>query len=159
MSATLLGARWRALATREKSLVAGAAALVGFALLWWIVLGPALTTLRSADRQHREFDAQLAHMVALQTQARTLQNLPQQSHEEALRLLETSVRQRLGLAARMTIAGERVTLTLAGVAPDALAQWLNQARVTARAVPSDARLARNAGGSWDGTLVLTLPPR
>ena len=50
-------------------------------------------------------------------------------------------------------------VTLAGVPPDALAQWLAQARINARAVPGEARLQRNAAGQWDGTLVLNLPPR
>ena len=59
----------------------------------------------------------------------------------------------------MAIAGERVTVTLAGTPPDALAQWLGQARVNARALPGEARLTRNASGAWDGTLVLSLPPR
>ena len=32
-------------------------------------------------------------------------------------------------------------------------------RVNARALPSEARLQRNPAGLWEGTLVLTLPPR
>jgi general secretion pathway protein M len=32
-------------------------------------------------------------------------------------------------------------------------------RSNARALPGEARLARNAAGGWDGSLVLTLPPR
>ena len=69
------------------------------------------------------------------------------------------MRQVLGTSARMVIAGERVTLTLTGTQADALAQWLTQARVNARSLPGEARLARNASGLWDGTIVLTLPPR
>ena len=73
--------------------------------------------------------------------------------------LEASIKQSLGTSARTLIAGERVTVTLAGTAPDALAQWLTQARVNARALPGEARLYRNSAGLWEGTLVLTLPPR
>ncbi len=82
-------------------------------------------------------------MRSLQAQAQALQAQPKQGYDEALRLLELSVRQRLGTTARMVIAGERVTVTLSGTAPDALAQWLTQARVNARALPSEARLLRN----------------
>ena len=32
-------------------------------------------------------------------------------------------------------------------------------RSNARAIPGEAKLARNATGGWDGTLVLALPPR
>ena len=154
-----LGQRWLLLAPREKALVAGAAVLVGLALLWWVAIAPALATLGGAESQHRALDAQLQRVLGLQAQAQALQAQPRQSYDEAVRLLETAVKQKLGLTARMAIAGDRVTLTLTGTSADALAQWLTQARVNAHALPSEARLARNSGGNWDGTLVLTLPPR
>jgi general secretion pathway protein M len=152
-------AAWAGLAPREKMLAGGAAALVLMALIWWLAIAPALAVLRSSDAQHQALDAQLARMRALQKQAQALQGQPKQNQDESLRLLEASVRQRLGTSARMVVAGERVTLTLANTPPDALATWLSQARVNARAVPAETRLTRGAGGGWDGTVVLTLPPR
>lgn len=154
-----LAARWAALAPRERVLVAAAATVVGVALLWWVALAPALTTLRSADAAHRSLDAQLERMLRLQTQAQAMQAQPRQNPEEAMRQLENAIRQQLGTAGRYSIAGERVTLTLTGVPSPVLAQWLAQVRVNARAIPTEARLTRNAGGTWDGTLVLTLPAR
>lgn len=151
--------RWTRLAPREQILVAAATALVAAALVWLVLLGPALSTLRSADVQHRALDAQLQRMLGLRAQAQAMQSQPKQNFDEAMRQLETTVRQRLGTTARMSIAGDRVTLALAGTPPDALAQWLAQARVNARAVPVEAHLTRNAAGLWDGTLVLALPPR
>ena len=56
----------------------------------------------------------------------------------------------------MTVMGERVTVTLKGVSADALAQWLVQARLNARALPSEAHWVRSGPGTWDGTLVLNL---
>lgn len=158
-AAALLKARWDALAPREKVWVAAAGALVAVLLVWLIALAPALATLRTAEQQHRALDTQLQYMRSLQAQAQTLQGQPKLTHEEALRLLELSVRERLGTTARSLVAGDRVTITLTGTAPLALAQWLTQARVNARALPSEAHLSRNAGGLWEGTLVLTLPPR
>lgn len=158
-NASPLRARWEALAPREKLLCAGAAAVVVTALFWWVAIGPALSVLRSADAQHRSLDGQLLRMRSLQAQAQALQAQPRQSYDESMRLLETSVRERLGTTARMVIAGDRVTLTLAATPADTLATWLTQARVNARALPSEARLNRNPAGAWDGTLVLTLPPR
>jgi general secretion pathway protein M len=155
----MLLARWEALRPREQAMVAAAGALIVFALLWLVLLGPALATLRTSEAQRRELDAQLQRVRSLQSQAKALQGQPKQNHDEALRLLELSVRQRLGTTARMMIAGERVTVTLTGTAADALAQWLTQARVNARALPSEAHLLRNSNGLWEGTLVLTLPPR
>jgi hypothetical protein len=48
-------------------------------------------------------------------------------------------------------------VTLSGTQPDALAQWLTQARVSAHALPSEAHLQRSSSGLWEGTLVLALP--
>lgn len=172
-----LGARWAQLAERERRMVLVAITLVGAAMLWWLGLAPALSSLRGAEARHRQLDAQLQQMQTLQAQAKTLQAQPRLSHEEAVRALEASVKQGLGPGARLQIAGERATVTLKGVGADALAQWLTQARVNARAAPSEARLVRSASvgaptppgisptststnaATWDGTLVLSLPPR
>jgi general secretion pathway protein M len=159
MNTAALRARWQALPGREKTLVGAAAALVATALVWWVALGPALGVLRSANEQHRALDTQLQRMRGLQQQAQALQAQPKQNHDEALRRLELSVRQKLGTTARTTVVGDRVNVTLTGTPPEALAQWITQARVDARALPSEARLTRNAAGLWEGTLVLSLPVR
>ena len=135
------------------------ARLVGLALLWWVALAPAVATLLAADSQHRELDAQLQRMQRLRTDAKAMQAQPRQSQEEAMRQLETAIRQQLGVSARYSIAGDRVTVTLANTPAPALAQWLSQVRGNARALPGEAKLARNAAGGWDGSLVLALPPR
>ena len=159
MTLSELKLRWARLAPREQRLVAGAVALVLLALLWWLALAPALATLRAAPEQHRATDAQMQRMLSLQAQAQTLQAQPRQTQEDTSRLLEATVRQQLGVTARMTITGDRVTVTLTGVSPEAFSQWLTQARTNARVLPSEARLARNAAGLWDGVLVLGLPAR
>lgn len=159
MNTAALRARWTALAPREQTMVAAAAALVAAALLWWVALAPALGTLRSADHQHRVLDAQLQHMLRLQAQARLMQAQPRQNPDDAMRQLEQAIRQQLGTSARYAIAADRVTVTLANTPAAALAQWLAQVRANARALPREGKLTRNAAGGWDGTLVLTLPPR
>ncbi len=159
MNAAGLRQHWARLVPREQRLVAGAAGLVALALLWWLALAPPLAVVRTAESQHRALDAQLQRMLGLQAQAQALQSQPRQTADEASRLLEATVRQQLGTAARMTIAGERVTVTLAGAAPAAVGQWLTQARTNARVLPVEARLVRTPAGLWDGTLVLALPPR
>ena len=154
-----LKSRWVRLAPREQRLVAGAAALVLLSLMWWLALAPALATLRAAPEQHRATDAQLQRMLSLQAQAQALQAQPRQTQEDTSRLLEATVRQQLGVTARMTIAADRVTVTLTGASPEALSLWLTQARTNARVLPSEGRLARNPAGLWDGVLVLSLPAR
>jgi general secretion pathway protein M len=160
----LLQARWRATAPREQRWLLAAALLVLCALLWWLAVAPALSTLKVAQRQRAELAAQLQQMQSLQAQAKALQAQPRIALDDARRLLEASLKP-LGAGARLAVTGERVTLTLKGVSPDALAQWLAQVRLTAHAVPSEARLTRGASATgaaasaaptWDGTLVLTL---
>src|SRR5688572_24932676 len=137
MTAQELRARWAGLAPREQALVAGAAALVAFALLWWLAIGPALATLRSAESQHRALDAQLQQMRRLQAQARAMQAQPKLNQDEAMRQLEAAIRQQLGVSARYAIGGDRVTVTLANAQAQALAQWLSQVRTNARAIPGE----------------------
>jgi general secretion pathway protein M len=146
---------WRLLGSREKRLVLGAAAVVAVALLWWIALAPALRVLHAAGTQHALLDSQLQQMQMLANQAQALQSQPAMNADEALRALELSIRQKLGATTQFTVTGERVTVTLKSVSADALAQWLTQARVNARARPVEARLTRTAAG-WEGTLVLNL---
>ncbi|GAC1544478.1 MAG: hypothetical protein NVS2B4_22510 [Ramlibacter sp.] len=152
-------ASWRRLAPREKMLATAAATVIGLALLWWLAIAPAVAVLRISESQHRNLDAQLARMQSLRQQARALQAQPKLGHDDALRALEAAVRQRLGSTARTTVAGDRVTLTLAGTPPATLVLWLADARANARALPAEARLTRGATAGWDGTIVLTLPPR
>lgn len=150
-------ARWRLLAPREKLMVAAAAAVIALVLVWLAAIGPALSTLRSSDAQRAQLDAQLQRMIALRGEAQGMQSQPRLGREEALRQLELAVRQRLGTNGRITVAGDRVTVTLTGTPADALAQWLAQARTAARALPGEARLTRNAAGLWEGSVVLALP--
>ncbi|KWT97353.1 MULTISPECIES: type II secretion system protein GspM [unclassified Variovorax] len=179
-------ARWQAwwpeLEPREQRLIGAAAALVLLALLWWVALAPALRTLSAAPAEHARLDAQLQQMTTLQTQAKALQAQPRASRDDAVRALESSVRQSLGPNAQLQPAasGDGITVAVRTVPADTLAQWLAQARSNARAVPREAHLARGAQSGpaaagaapaagarnnerpavrWDGTLVMGLPPR
>ena len=178
-SSTALRARWQALAPREQTLVLAAAGVVGLALLWWVALAPALSTLRTAAPRHAELDAQLQRMQSLQAEAQQLQSAPRAARGDTAAALRAALTQRLGNTAQLSMVGDRATVTLKGAPADALAQWLAQARSNARAAPIEARLTRSAPapaprtanapatlGSpaapamprWDGTLVLALPP-
>lgn len=150
--------RWAALQARERQMVLWSAALLATALLWWLALAPALATLRAAPGQHKLLDMQLQQMRAMQEQARTLQAQAPMTAEEARRALQASLKP-LEPAAQMVVSGERVTVSFKGIAPDALAQWLAQARLNARVVPAEAKLTRNVAGNWDGLVVLNLGPR
>jgi general secretion pathway protein M len=153
----IVQARWRATSPREQRLLLVAFALVLGALLWWVALAPALATLKGAETRQRVLDAQWQQMQRLQAQAQALQAQPPLAPAVARGLLEASLKT-LGDTAQLSVTGERVTVTLKATSADALAQWLAQVRLNVRTAPSEARLVRNAAGSWDGALVLTLTP-
>lgn len=155
-------ARWIRLPGREKNLVRGAVLLVLGLLLWQLSVAPSLATLRSADAQAKALNAQLQRMQAMQIQAQALQKQPPLGFDEAVRALTAATRQTLGATAQLGVAGDRASITLKEASPDALAEWLAQARLNARSVPVEARLVRaGAPGktSWNGVLVMSLPAR
>ncbi len=147
--------RWQECSAREQKALLLALWIVLVAVLWWFAIDPARRILLAAPAQRRQLEIELQQMQSLQTQARTLQAQPKIGYDEARRLLEASVRP-MGAAAQLLVSGERVSVTLKAVSADALAQWLTQVRLNVRAVPSEARLVRNAAGTWDGSLVLDL---
>ena len=169
LNATLapLQARWTAMAPREQTLVRTAVTVIAVALVWWVAITPALRTLGSAEAQQRILEAELQTMQSLQAQAQMLQAQPAINRDDAMRALQASVTQTLGASAQLNAAGDQATLTLRSTPAEALALWLAQARVNARALPTEVRLTRAVAPSpspsgpptaaWSGTLVLSLP--
>jgi general secretion pathway protein M len=151
--------RWQGLSPREQTLVVAALLVLVIGLLWWVAVAPALGVLKDSRTQRDALDAQLQQMQTLQAQAKALQALPKVKTADAGRALETLAKQRFGAAAQLSTAGGQATLTLTNASAEALAQFLSQARSTANALPSQARLRRSASNSqaWDGTLVMVLP--
>lgn len=157
---TALQARWALLHPRERRVLLLGTSVVALALLWWVALAPALHTLRSAPQQHQQLDGQLERMRQLQAQAQALQNRPRVSPADAARALEQSVREQLGASTQLQVNGSQASVTIKNLPAPALAQWLSQARSTAHASVTQARLMRDsaaAPASWSGTLVLALP--
>lgn len=156
MNTTPIQAWWEQRAPREKTILKFAALLVAAALLWSAALAPALRTLRTFESKHQSQEAQLQAMLRLQVQAQSLQSQPRLSQAAAAQALQTSVQQALGPKADVSNSAGHATVTLRGVSPEALAQWLASARTEARVTPIQARLTR-AGNAWSGTLQMGLP--
>ncbi|MCW7539887.1 type II secretion system protein M [Aquabacterium sp. A7-Y] len=150
-----LSTRWAAMDLRERRLVMAAAALVALALLWWVGLAPALRTLRETPARLAALDQQLLQMRALAAESRALKDLPSVGATQASTALQASVARFEGKI-KLSLQGERATLTLTGVKGDPLWALLNEIRNTARARPVDAQLTHGAEG-YSGTLVLSLP--
>ena len=157
-------------AYKYQALVRLAAGVMAIALVWWLAIAPALRTLGSAETQQRTLEAELQTMQSLQAQAQMLQAQPAISRDDAVRALQASVTQTLGASAQLNAAGDQATLTLRSTPAEALALWLAQARVNARALPTEVRLTRAVAPSspspspsvqpaaaWSGTLVVSLP--
>ncbi|MEP6587694.1 MAG: type II secretion system protein GspM [Polaromonas sp.] len=157
-----LRARWTRLPGREKNLVRLATLLILGLLLWQFSVAPSLATLRTADAQAKALGAQLQQMQTLQIKAQALQSQPALGFDEAVRALTAATKQTLGSSAQLGMAGERASVTLKNAPADALAEWLAQARLNARSVPTEARLMRTAtpgSATWSGVLVMSLPAR
>ncbi len=160
---------WERLPPRDRRAVTLAAVVVGLALVWWVALSPALTTLRQAGPRQATLDTQLASMQALANQARQLKNQPPLSRDDSLRALESATTRHLGEQARLTVMGDQATVTLTDVPPQPLALWLSEVRANARITPTEARLTQGqAPGAqaaaptpapqpaWKGTVVFSL---
>lgn len=148
-------ARWAAIAPRDRRLLVAALAIVMLALVWMLLVQPAWRTLREAPARIDALDQQLQKMQRLAAEANQLRSLPTVSaaqSESALR----SATERLGSGARLTMQGERATLTLTGVQGEALVAWLGEVRSAARARPDEARLTRGPTG-YTGSIVVVLP--
>lgn len=157
-----LQGRWSGLSSSEKKWVWLALVLLLGAFLWLVVLAPSIATLRSAGAQARVLDAQLARMRVLQLDAAVLQKQPVQKYDEALRALTSATNSTLGSSAKLEVIGDRASVTLKDSSADGVAQWLTDARASARAVPIDARLSRSSlpgAPRWSGVIVMSLAPR
>ena len=84
------------------------------------------------------------------------------AYDDAVRALKLATQQSLGASAQISVVGDHAAITLQNAEPQALAQWLTQARLNARSVPSEARLTRAPSPGpalWNGTLTMALPAK
>ncbi len=145
---------WKARAPRERLAVLVAAGLVGLFLVWLIFVQPAWRTLREAPMRLDALDAQLQQMQRLAAESQGLRGVAAVSQAQAAAALKAAT-DRLGDKGRLSMQGDRASLTLNGVSPEALRGWLLEARGAARVRPTEAQLSRGPQG-YSGTIVVTL---
>ena len=146
---------WQARTARERQAVVVVALVLGLFVVWSLFVQPALRTLREAPLQLDRLDAQYQQMQRIAGEAVTLRGATRVSPTQAAAALKAAT-DRLGANARLSMQGDRATLTLTGgVSAEALRAWLNEARSGARARPIDAQLQRGPAG-YSGSLGLTL---
>ncbi len=152
---TGLQTAWRRLGARERSLVTWVGALLGALLLWALAVRPAWTAAQESVRRLPQLDAQLTEMQRLAVESRELRGVPRLQLQQASAALKTAS-DAMGAAGKLTLAGERGTLTLTNATGDQVQRWLVDARTTARARTIEAKLTRAAAG-YSGTIVVALP--
>jgi general secretion pathway protein M len=147
--------RWQALAARERLAVAAAAALVGLWLVFAIAVQPAWRTIRDTPKQIDALDVQLQAMQRLAAETNELRTVsPVGTTQQQDALLAATAR--LGPEkARITMQGDRATLTLTGITGAQLREWLGEVRSGARVRPIETQLSRGPNG-YTGTLIVAM---
>lgn len=147
-------ARYAKLDARERQMVVIIVAAVTFLIVWLALVRPAMNTLAAAPVLRAQADAQLLQMQAIANEARQLRALPPVPPTVAEQVLKSATDQ-LGGKAKISVQGERATLSVTGINGEDLRKWLLQARGGARARPVEANLMR-AGDGYNGTLVVSI---
>ncbi|PUE06248.1 hypothetical protein B9Z51_15625 [Limnohabitans sp. T6-5] len=178
-----LRAAWAQRSARERQLLSLAAVILALAAVWRIALAPALQTWNEAPARQAALDRQSAQMRQLQAQAQSLKKPSAITRADAVQWLERNLAA-LGADAKLSLQGERATVSLQAAPADGLTRWLQQAREHAQALPVQAQLrqvsepatakpgpaslaspaaktpdapAQSSAVRWSGTLVLSLP--
>jgi len=141
---------WRSRTLRERQ----ALGLVGLVLagffVWSVLVEPALRTVRESPAQLDELDAQYQQMQRVVAESASLRGATRVSQADAALALKAAT-DRLGPHGKLSIQGNRATLTLTGASSQELRSWLGEARSGARARPVDTQLQRSAQG-YSGSL-------
>lgn len=132
-----------------------AATVLGAYLLWAVAVAPALHTLRTTPIELDQLDRQWHEMQRLAVETQELRATPPLPPAQAAAALRAATA-RLGSDARLSLAGDRATVTLTGVDADSLRDWLVEARSGARAQAVQVQLTRTPQG-FNGSVVLQLP--
>ncbi len=139
---------------RERLAIGVVLGVLGVLLVWSVALRPAWRTLTEAPRQLDLLDAQLQAMQRLAAESRSLRGATPVAAAQATAALQSAT-QRLGDPARLSLQGDRATVTLSGVAGPALQAWLGEVRSAARGRVVDAQLTRGPNG-YAGSVVVML---
>jgi len=149
-----LGGWWAGLAPREKTLMTWGGVVVTVIVLWLLAVQPALRTITRAPAELDALELQMQTMQRLAAEAGTLRAAPAINADQAAVALRTAT-ERLGDKGKLSLQGDRATLTVTGAGTAALRDWLAEARSGARARPLEANLTRGAQG-YSGTLVMAI---
>ena len=140
---------------REQLGLHSVAVLLGLWLLWQTGVAPAWQVWRGDRAQQAKLDQQLADMQAWQQEAQQLQQQIAAAPPNSLRSLQ-ELAKTLGPSTQVQVQADRINIQFKDAAPQALAEFITQARLQARAKPEQAHW-QSRQGHWDGQLVLSIP--
>ena len=145
---------WRGRALRERQALAiGLVALVAV-LVWILLVQPAWRTVSQAPAQLDRIDQQLQQLQAMADEVKTLRGVAPVSSTQAAAALRAATA-RLGEQARLSLQGDRASVTFTSIDAEDLRDWLSEVRSAARARPVEASLSR-VGDGYSGTVVVLL---
>ena len=145
---------WNSRSTRERQALVIVGLVLAAFVVWLLFVQPAWRSLREAPAQLDELDLQMQQMQRLAAESRELRGAAPVGSAQAAAALKAAT-ERLGAAGKISLQGDRATLTLAGATPEALRAWLSEARNAARARPVEAQLVRGPSG-YSGSLIVNL---
>jgi general secretion pathway protein M len=145
---------WRSRAPRERQALGAGLVAVLVVLVWLFAVQPAARTVREAPARLDQLDRELQQMQTTALEVKALRAVAPVSSTQATAALKAAT-DRLGDRARLSMQGDRASLTLTAVDSEALYNWLVEARSAARARPTEASLSRTPTG-YNGTIVVTL---
>ncbi len=148
------GTWWRARTGRERQAVSVVVIVLALFAIWSLMVQPALRTVRDAPAQLDRLEAQFQQMQRVAIESAALRGAARVSATQATQALNAAT-ERLGAGAKLSVLGDRATLTLANVSAEALRAWLVEVRAGARARPVEAQLQRSPQG-FSGTLSIAL---
>lgn len=148
------GSWWRARTGRERQAVSVVVIVLALFAIWSLMVQPALRTVRDAPAQLDRLETQFQQMQRVAIESAALRGTARVSATQATQALSAAT-DRLGAGAKVTVLGDRATLTLANVSAEALRAWLVEVRAGARARPVEAQLQRSPQG-FSGTLSVAL---
>ncbi len=143
---------WKARTRSERRALTLLAVVIVLFLGWLMLVQPALRVARDAPAQIDRLEAELQQVQRLAAEAASLRDTSALAAGQATAALRGAT-ERLGDKGKLTLQGDRATLSLTGVPAEALRAWLVEARAAARTRPVEAQLTRTAQG-YSGTVVL-----
>lgn len=149
------GAWWGQRTPRERQLVTAAALVLAALLLWWLLIAPVWRTARDVPPQIQLAEYDLRWMQRDAALAKPLLATPALPPAAAQAALQAATQQLAGTAT-LQLAGDRATLAVNGASPDALRNWIAQARTGARAQVQSVQLTPSGDQNWSGQVVLRL---